>query len=152
LDGKAYSHADAGRCIFNGDTPEALDMAIAGAVTDCLKRCFRQLGEQFGNSLYDKEVARTAGLENGASNGHGSNGNGQSEKPTGQTSSPNPPPLSNLPATQTETMQYRDGIAVDLSNAAEVEACNAFKSAHQGLAPASRELLRAWTSSHNGKK
>ncbi len=79
LDGKAYSHADAGRCIFNGDTPEALDMAIAGAVTDCLKRCFRQLGEQFGNSLYDKEVAKTAGLENGASNGHGSNGNGQSE-------------------------------------------------------------------------
>jgi len=152
LDGKAYSHADAGRCIFNGDTPEALDMAIAGAVTDCLKRCFRQLGEQFGNSLYDKEVARTAGLENGASNGHGSNGNGQSEKPTGQTSSPNPPPLSNLPATQTETMQYRDGIAVDLSNAPEVEAFNAFKSAHQGLAPASREVLRAWTSSHNGKK
>jgi recombination DNA repair RAD52 pathway protein len=63
LDGKAYNHADAGRCIFSGDTPEALDMAIAGAVTDCLKRCFRQLGEQFGNSLYDKEVARTAGLE-----------------------------------------------------------------------------------------
>ncbi|HMN62283.1 MAG TPA: Rad52/Rad22 family DNA repair protein, partial [Anaerolinea sp.] len=60
LDGKPYSHADAGRCIFTGDTPEVLDMAIAGAVTDCLKRCFRQLGEQFGLSLYDKEVARTA--------------------------------------------------------------------------------------------
>ena len=41
---------------------QALDMAIAGAATDCLKRCFRQAGEQFGNSLYDKEIARTAGL------------------------------------------------------------------------------------------
>ena len=145
LDGKAYSHADAGRCIFNGDTPEALDMAIAGAVTDCLKRCFRQLGEQFGNSLYDKEVAKTAGLENGAANGHGSNGNGQSALP-------NPPSLSNPPASQAETLQYRDGVAVDTTNAAELEAYNTFKSAHQGLAPASREVLRAWVASHNGNK
>ena len=144
LDGKAYSHADAGRCIFTGDTPEALDMAIAGAVTDCLKRCFRQLGEQFGKSLYDKEVARTAGLENGDSNGHGSNGNGKPDKSTGQTSPPNPT------APQTEPLQYRDGIAVDASNAAEVEAFNTFKSAHQGLAPASREVLRAWAASRNG--
>lgn len=152
LDGKAYSHADAGRCIFNGDTPEALDMAIAGAVTDCLKRCFRQLGEQFGNSLYDKEVARTAGLENGASYGQGSNGNGQSEKSTGQSASPNPPAPPNQPASQVETLQYRDGVAVDTSNVAELEAFNAFKSAHQELAPASREVLRAWVASHNGKK
>lgn len=145
LDGKTYSHADAGRCIFNGDTPEALDMAIAGAVTDCLKRCFRQLGEQFGNSLYDKEVAKTAGLENGASNGNGSNSNGQ-------TASPNPPVASNPPASQAEALQYRDGVAVDESNAAELEAFNAFKSAHQELAPASREVLRAWVASRNGKK
>jgi predicted nucleic acid-binding Zn finger protein len=145
LDGKAYSHADAGRCIFNGDTPEALDMAIAGAVTDCLKRCFRQLGEQFGNSLYDKEVAKTAGLENGTSNSHGSNGNGQS-------ASPNPPAPPNPPASQAETLQYRDGVAVDTGNAAELEAFNAFKSAHQELAPATREVLRAWVASHNGKK
>lgn len=145
LDGKAYSHADAGRCIFNGDTPEALDMAIAGAVTDCLKRCFRQLGEQFGNSLYDKEIARTAGLENGATNSHGPNGNGQS-------ASPNPPAPPNPPASQTETLQYRDGEAVDTRNTAELEAYNIFKSAHQGLAPASREVLRAWVASHNGKK
>ncbi len=145
LDGKAYSHADAGRCTFNGDSPEALDMAIAGAVTDCLKRCFRQLGEQFGNSLYDKEVAKTAGLENGATNGHGSSGNGQS-------ASPNPPAPPNPPASQAEALQYRDGVAVDTSNAAEVEAFNAFKSAHQELAPASREVLRAWVASRNGKK
>ena len=144
LDGKAYNHADVGRCIFSGDTPEALDMAIAGAVTDCLKRCFRQLGEQFGNSLYDKEIARTAGLENGDSNGHGSNGNGKPAKSTGKTSPPNPT------TPQTETLQYRDGVAIDASNAAEVEAFNAFKSAHQGLAPASREVLRAWAASRNG--
>lgn len=49
LNGKLYTHSDLGRCIFTGDTPEALDMALAGSATDCLKRCFRQLGEQFGN-------------------------------------------------------------------------------------------------------
>jgi hypothetical protein len=83
IDGKATSHADVGRCIFSGDTPEALDMAVAGAATDCLKRCFRQYGEQFGNSLYDKEIAQTAGLE---INGHApvqSNGNGHGTSHTG---------------------------------------------------------------------
>jgi hypothetical protein len=146
LDGKAYSHADAGRCIFSGDTPEALDMAIAGSVTDCLKRCFRQLGEQFGNSLYDKEIARTAGLENGASNGDGHKGNGRTE----QSHRQNPPP--NPPVIQPEAMQYRDGVTVDISNTAEVEAFNTFKSAHQNLAPDSREVLRVWSSNQNGKK
>ena len=63
LDGSVYSHADLGRCVFSGDTPEALDMALAGSVTDCLKRCFRQLGDQFGNTLYDKEIAQIAGTE-----------------------------------------------------------------------------------------
>ena len=63
LEGKMVSHADLGRCVFTGDSSEALDMALAGSVTDCLKRCFRQMGEQFGNSLYDKEIAQNAGLE-----------------------------------------------------------------------------------------
>ncbi|MEN4011338.1 MAG: Rad52/Rad22 family DNA repair protein [Bellilinea sp.] len=147
LDGKAYNHADAGRCIFNGDTPEALDMAIAGAVTDCLKRCFRQLGEQFGNRLYDKEIARTAGLEIEPSNGNGSHGKKQSAKPANQPAAP-PNPI----ASQAEPPQYRDGVAVDTGNAAEWEAFNAFQSAHQGLAPASREALRAWAAGRNGKK
>lgn len=148
LGGKAYSHADAGRCIFTGDTPEALDMAIAGAVTDCLKRCFRQLGEQFGNSLYDKEVARTAGLENG----DGSSSNGQASKSTGQKVESTPPVSPDSPAAQSEALQYRDGVTVDKTNAAELEAFNAFKTAHQGLTPASREVLRAWVASRNGKK
>ncbi len=84
IGGKPWIHADVGRCIFMGDTPEALDMALAGAVTDCLKRCFRQCGEQFGNSLYDKEVARTAGTDSGpeprAGRG-GGNGNGRKPAP-----------------------------------------------------------------------
>ena len=147
LEDKTYSHADAGRCTFTGDTPEALDMAIAGAVTDCLKRCFRQLGEQFGLTLYDKDVARTAGIENNGSNGHGSNGNGQSEKPAAAK----PPAPSNAPPAQPEVPQYRDGTAVEASNTAEVEAFTTFQSAHQGLAPASREVLRAWAASRNGK-
>jgi predicted nucleic acid-binding Zn finger protein len=146
LDGKAYSHADAGRCIFSSDTPEALDMAIAGSVTDCLKRCFRQLGEQFGNSLYDKEIARTAGLENGASDGNGHKGNDRTERSNRQDSSPNPP------AIQPDVMQYRDGVTVDTSNIAEMEAFNTFKSDHQNLAPDSREVLRVWVSNQNGNK
>jgi DNA repair and recombination protein RAD52 len=60
LDGKAYTHADVGRLSFTGDTPEALDTALSGAATDCLKRCFRQLGNQFGLSLYDKSTSFTS--------------------------------------------------------------------------------------------
>jgi predicted nucleic acid-binding Zn finger protein len=146
LDGKTYSHADAGRCIFNGDSPDALDMAIAGAVTDCLKRCFRQLGEQFGNSLYDKEIARTAGMENGNSNGHGSNGNGRSERSNGQAAQ------NNSTSSQLVGLQYQDGVTVDTTNAAELEAFNAFRSANHEQYPASREALRAWITTHNGKK
>jgi len=145
LYGKSYSHADAGRCIFNGDTPEALDMAIAGAVTDCLKRCFRQLGEQFGNSLYDKEIAKTAGLENGAANEHRPHSN-HPGKTNGQVATPG------ASAIQAEALKYGDGAIVDANNPAEVEAFSAFKPAHQGQAPASREALRAWVANRNGKK
>jgi DNA repair and recombination protein RAD52 len=93
LDGKNVSHGDVGRCIFSGDTPEALDMAVAGAATDCLKRCFRQFGEQFGNSLYDKEIAQTAGLENAGHSTGQTSGNGHSNAPSGSngTSSPSTP-------------------------------------------------------------
>lgn len=67
LDGDLIAHSDLGRCIFNGDTPETLDMALAGAVTDCLKRCFRQMGSQFGNDLYDRVISG-AGQSNHTSN------------------------------------------------------------------------------------
>lgn len=36
-------------------TPDSFETAIKGAVSDCLKRCFRTFGNQFGNSLYDKQ-------------------------------------------------------------------------------------------------
>lgn len=130
LIGQNVSHADVGRCVFNGDAPEALDMAIAGAATDCLKRCFRQMGGQFGNSLYDKDIARTAGLGTGNPNGHSPTpGNGKSAVPS---------------PTAIETLHYRDGSAVEADNTAEVNAFHAFKTAHQGQAPQSRESLRTW--------
>ena len=75
LDGKAYFHADVGRLAFTGDTPEALDTALSGAATDCLKRCFRQCGDQFGLSLYDKEMAKIAGAEALQGSKPGRNGN-----------------------------------------------------------------------------
>ncbi|MDD5367547.1 MAG: Rad52/Rad22 family DNA repair protein [Anaerolineaceae bacterium] len=152
LGGKAYNHADVGRCIFSGDTPEALDMAIAGAATDCLKRCFRQCGEQFGLSLYDKEIARTAGLENGNSSETTSTRNGSPE-PSPRTTSP--VPASTIPPAapvQPDVLQYRDGTAVEMSNTVEVTAFNTFKTDHQGLAPATRDVLRAWSARSNGKK
>lgn len=39
-------------------TPDSFETAIKGAVSDCLKRCFRTFGNQFGNSLYDKQRAK----------------------------------------------------------------------------------------------
>lgn len=39
-------------------TPDSFETAIKGAVSDCLKRCFRTFGSQFGNSLYDKQRRR----------------------------------------------------------------------------------------------
>jgi hypothetical protein len=123
LDGKPYSHADVGRCVFTGDTPQEVDMAVAGAATDCLKRCFRQLGDQFGNSLYDKEVAKNAGK-------------GSQKK--------NPPSKPRQPDNNSP-LKYEDGDPVDLANQAELSAYEAFKDAHAGKIPASRQALRAWT-------
>lgn len=37
------------------ETPAEYEKAIKGAVSDGLKRCARTLGNQFGNSLYDKD-------------------------------------------------------------------------------------------------
>ena len=46
---------DVGVNISAGGSPEALETAIKGAVSDALKRAMRHFGKQFGNSLYDKE-------------------------------------------------------------------------------------------------
>ncbi len=156
LEGKAYTHADVGRCIFSGDTPEALDMAIAGAATDCLKRCFRQLGEQFGLSLYDKDIAKTAGLDTEGRGNTSESNPPRSSQPEPQPSpaaptntKPAQPPAAPIPP---ESLQYRDGTPVEMSNPAEVTAFNSFKTVHSGLAPATRDVLRAWTARSNGKK
>lgn len=120
LNGQRYSHADLGRCIFTGDTPEALDMALAGSATDCLKRCFRQLGEQFGNSLYDKEIAQSAGLE-------------PSRKPAATPPAPN-------------GRRYGDGTVVN-GNPNEQEAFDHHVQS-TGAVPPSRDALRAWITTH----
>ena len=131
LDGKLYSHADLGRCIFTGDTPEALDMALAGSATDCLKRCFRQLGEQFGNSLYDKEIAQVAGLENGAQ--------------ATSSSQSNRVNTASQPNSNGAARAYGDGTSVN-GNVSEQEAYNSYKKA-TGSAPASKDSLRSWIAS-----
>lgn len=45
---------DIGTNTRNGQGSNGLEMAIKGAVTDCLKRCFKMFGDQFGLVLYDK--------------------------------------------------------------------------------------------------
>lgn len=148
---KPYTHSDVGRCIYTGDTPEALDMAIAGAATDCMKRCFRQMGDQFGNSLYDKEIARAAvsttivGLENNSSgNPVGTGKTTPGNKPSQESETSGQTATSTNPITQPEILLYRDGSAVFMNNLAELSAFNTFKSTNSGQAPESREALRSW--------
>ena len=45
---------DTGWVDLEGNSVEAHDTAMKGAVTDAMKRCFRTFGNQFGNSLYAK--------------------------------------------------------------------------------------------------
>jgi DNA repair and recombination protein RAD52 len=136
LGGTFYTHADLGRCIFTGDTPEALDMALAGSVTDCLKRCFRQMGEQFGNLLYDKDIAQNAGLDQGAGQ---SVGNSHSASPT------NKPAAATTASSSQSIRKYGDGTNVN-GNVSEQEAFDQYKKS-TGAAPASKDVLRSWMNS-----
>jgi hypothetical protein len=136
LGGKNYSHADLGRCIFTGDTPEALDMALAGSATDCLKRCFRQCGSQFGNDLYDKEIAHNAGVDQSHES---SQGNSVTKQST-------PKVTTSAQSTSTPIVRkYSDGTSVN-GNISEQEAFDSYKKS-VGAAPASKEALRIWMSS-----
>lgn len=135
LDGQTYTHSDLGRCMFTGDSPEALDMALAGCVTDCLKRCFRQLGEQFGLSLYDKEIAATAGTSNGSANS-GANSS------AGKTAKSDRPAAARNKAQPAAERAYLDGTKVN-GNESERSAFDAFFKA-KGQAPKSRDALREW--------
>lgn len=53
--GGFVTRTDAGAAIPAGGSNEALETAIKAAVTDAMKRAARTFGNQFGNSLYDKE-------------------------------------------------------------------------------------------------
>ena len=136
LGGTLYNHADLGRCVFTGDTPEALDMALAGSVTDCLKRCFRQMGSQFGNDLYDKDIAQNAGLDQGASQ---SAGNSLSASTTSKPASASTTSSSPL------IRKYGDGTNVN-GNVSEQEAFDQYKKT-SGNIPASKDVLRSWMTS-----
>lgn len=143
LDGKLYSHADLGRCVFTGDTPEALDMALAGSATDCLKRCFRQMGEQFGNSLYDKEIAQSAGLDQGRES---SRSNSSATSTTSRTSSSS---ASSSSPSAPIVRKYGDGVLVN-GNVPEQEAYDQFKT-KMGKSPASKDELRNWLASQRNQ-
>ena len=147
LDGQTYTHSDLGRCMFTGNSPEALDMALAGCVTDCLKRCFRQMGEQFGLSLYDKEIAATAGTSsNGAAGSSTPNGSSRN----GNTTAPEPANKANGKTAATSTAKtnlpvervYLDGTKVN-GNENERTAFNSFIKS-KGQTPQSRDVLRDW--------
>lgn len=60
----SFGREDVGVCIpaspRGGLTPEALETAVKGAVSDAMKRCFRHFGNQFGNSLYSKKKPAAA--------------------------------------------------------------------------------------------
>jgi hypothetical protein len=77
-------------------------------------------------------------VENATPIGHGLNGNGRSGRSNGQVV------LHNSTASQLIKLQYQDGVAVDTTNTAELEAFNAFRSANKELYPVSRDALRNW--------
>jgi hypothetical protein len=133
----SFTDADVGRCTFTGDTPQELDTAIAGSATDCLKRCFRQLGDQFGNVLYNKAVVRTAGNHNGSKGGR------PARNPARPARTKGSPPVK-------DQFKYTDGELVDVGNEAELDAFKAYIDANPNQVPASRQVLRLWIVANNG--
>jgi len=53
--GRCLPRQDVGVVVSAGDSPQALETAAKGAVSDGIKRNFRHFGKQFGNDLYAKE-------------------------------------------------------------------------------------------------
>lgn len=53
------SRTDIGYGAARNDTPDEVDKAIKSAVSDGMKRALRTFGNQFGNSLYDKDQPQT---------------------------------------------------------------------------------------------
>jgi DNA repair and recombination protein RAD52 len=62
-------------------SPDAIETAGKGAVTDGTKRAFRHFGNQFGNSLYDKtDPNRAAGSSSSSSSSSRAPSNGQASE------------------------------------------------------------------------
>lgn len=97
---KNISREDVG---FGTGTAKSLADAHEGgakeAVTDALKRCFRSFGNQFGNSLYDKNRSHTTQSPR------------QLEQPKQQSSQP-PKQLHNNSALQEYASLYNIGLSV----------------------------------------
>ncbi len=117
LDSEKVVHSDVGRVTFTGDTPEAIDTAMAGAATDCLKRCLRQFGDPFGNQLYDKRVAGNMVQRNGNGNG---NGNGH-RPPATQVKLPQNAAEAKAIACPIGTPDHPELLAMTLGQVAEIE-------------------------------
>lgn len=68
-----------GSCDSYNSTGEAIESATKEAATDCLKRCFRFSGNQFGLSLYDKHAHEKKGEP--------------APNPAGKVATQDPPPV-----------------------------------------------------------
>ncbi len=128
LGGRICSHADLGRCVFRGNAPESLDTALAASATDCLKRCFRHLGDQFGNLLYDKEVAHGARLD--------ANLAAAETVPFNQVTADTPADPG------IDVRRYGDGTGVN-GSASERAAYDRYLK-ETGSIPATKDILRGW--------
>jgi DNA repair and recombination protein RAD52 len=86
-------HTDTGLCIpaislkngFTEPSPDSIETAEKGAVTDAMKRAFRALGNQFGLSLYDKDDEDSKAAQNGTTGGNNANSNQTTYTPPAPT-------------------------------------------------------------------
>jgi DNA repair and recombination protein RAD52 len=88
-DGSWVHRTEVGCCTpatAKGTAPsaDAVDTAMKGAVTDALKRALRLFGNQFGNSLYDKDSA-AHGANAGATSKPAAAAQTQTSAPAGAT-------------------------------------------------------------------
>ena len=131
------SFSDFGTCVRNGKGPSGLEMAIKGAVTDCVKRCLRNYGDQFGLVLYEKGLTM-ADLNREFQQGGSAPGSGQSG---GTRAEPvHPPPAEPPDYSVVWTAFLAQCKAVGVGNRA---ICNGL-----GVDPKSNEEAIAWMREH----
>lgn len=59
VEAMGVKHSDIGTNMLRSEHATSHDMSIKGAVSSALKRALRGFGDQFGNSLYDKDLYPT---------------------------------------------------------------------------------------------